>query len=90
MNRSQLGMWLRDQRRSHGWDQRTMAIQLIKAAEANGDQAMPGLASLQHNVYRWEAGSHEPSERYKLHYCRAFGIVFRRFGVADEHSSFVR
>jgi hypothetical protein len=66
-----------------------MALQLIKAAEANGDQAMPGLASLQHYVYRWEAGSHEPSERYKLHYCRAFDIAFRRFGVADEQPELV-
>ena len=60
-----------------------MARQLIKAAEANGDMAMPGLPNLMHYIYRWEAGSHEPSERYKLHYCRAFGITFRQFGLAS-------
>ena len=66
-----------------------MARQLIKAAEANGDLSMPGLANLVHYIYRWEAGSHEPSERYRLHYCRAFSIAFRRFGITDEHPGLV-
>jgi hypothetical protein len=42
MKFSQFGEWLRDQRGRHGWDQRGMARQIIKAARANGDLSAPG------------------------------------------------
>jgi hypothetical protein len=43
---------------------------------------MPGIDSVSHNVYRWERGNGEPSGRYKLHYCWAFGIPPEEFGSA--------
>ena len=40
---------------------------------------MPGVDGMCHNIYRWERGG-RLSERYKLHYCHAFGIHPSQFG----------
>lgn len=77
---AELGAWLRQQRENRGWPRSGMARQLIEAGQARGDRHMPGLDSVCHNIYRWERGDGELSERYKLHYCQAFGIPPARFG----------
>ena len=70
--------WLRQQRESRGWPRREMARRLIQAGQAAGD-TMPGITSVCTNIRRWE-GSDGISERYKLHYCAAFGIPASQFG----------
>jgi hypothetical protein len=52
-----------------------MARRLQEAAKANGDNTVPGNKILCTYIRRWERGSIGPSERYKLHYCAAFGIA---------------
>jgi transcriptional regulator with XRE-family HTH domain len=82
-----IGLWLRRQREAHGWSKREQARQLIKAGRDSGDTSMPGVDSLVHNVNRWERGDNEPTERYRLYYCKSFGIPAGQFGrdapVAD-------
>jgi hypothetical protein len=58
------------ERKARGWTRLTMARQLREAADHPGE--VPGLESLQHNIYRWERGW-GVSERYRLLYCRVFG-----------------
>jgi hypothetical protein len=70
--------WLRAQREARGWTRPEMARQLIQAGRAGGDRQLPGLDGMCHNIYRWERGG-PISERYKLHYCRAFGIQAAQF-----------
>lgn len=41
---------------------------------------MPGADSMCHNIYRWERGLSDLSERHKFNYCRAFGIKPAQFG----------
>ena len=72
--------WLRAQREGHGWTTSEMARQLIAAGRARGDRQLPGLDGMCHNVYRWERGG-TISERYKLHYCQAFGIPPAQFAT---------
>jgi transcriptional regulator with XRE-family HTH domain len=77
---NELGAWLRQQREARGWTRPEMARQLIRAGQARGDKHVPGLDSTCHNIYRWERGADGLSERYKLHYCQAFGIRPSQFG----------
>jgi transcriptional regulator with XRE-family HTH domain len=76
-----LGAWLRQHREARGWTRREMARQLIQAGRDTGDKYMPGMDSMCHNIHRWERGRGGLTERYKLHYCRAFGIAPGQFGA---------
>jgi hypothetical protein len=58
-----------------------MARRLREAAKASGDNAVPGNEAVCTYVRRWERGSVGPSERYKLYYCRAFGITPEQMGL---------
>jgi transcriptional regulator with XRE-family HTH domain len=76
-----LGTWLRQQREARSWTRREMARQLIQAGRDTGDTTVPGVDSMCHNIHRWEQGRGGLTERYKLHYCRAFGITPDQFGA---------
>jgi hypothetical protein len=52
-----------------------MARRLRYAAHANDDHSVPGLDSMQHNIYRWERGADGISERYRLLYKSVLGIA---------------
>jgi transcriptional regulator with XRE-family HTH domain len=84
-----LGVWLRQQREARGWSAREQARRLIQAGREAGDTSMPGVDGVYHNLRRWERGENEPTERYKLYYCKAFGIPVNEFGAraprADPH-----
>jgi transcriptional regulator with XRE-family HTH domain len=80
----ELGAWLRQQREARSWARSEMARQLIRAANANGDTSIPGADSLAQYIYRWERGIVGPSERYRLYYCQAFGILPADFGTVQE------
>ena len=75
-----LGAALRAQRQAHGWNVPEMARQLREAAKASGDRSVPGNKALCTYIRRWERGLIGPSERYRLHYCKAFGIPPDRIG----------
>lgn len=83
-----LGAWLRKQREARSWTRREMARQLIRAGRDTGDTTVPGMDSMCHNIHRWERGRGGLTERYKLHYCKAFGILPDQFGadVTGSHS----
>lgn len=74
-----LGVWLRAQRQARGWNVPEMARRLRKAAAGSGD-TLPKNATLDSHIRRWERGKISPSERYKLHYCTAFGIHPDQYG----------
>jgi tetratricopeptide (TPR) repeat protein len=76
---SELAAWLRQQRQARGWSKAEMARRLVQAGHDNGDKAIPGVEGMLHNIHRWE---HQGgvSERHKLHYCTAFGILPSQFG----------
>jgi hypothetical protein len=73
--------WIRQQRQYRAWTVLEMARQLRRAAAGGGDD-LPGDRSLQHYIHRWESGAGSLSERYQIHYSRAFGITPDQFGVA--------
>lgn len=77
---TELGDWLREQRVDRHWSRADMARKLIEAAKASGDDTLPGVSSLAHNVFRWEKGQTGMHERYKLIYCRALDIRPAQFG----------
>lgn len=80
-----LGAWLRTQREERGWSRNEMARRLIAAARETGDGTMPAAETIRGYVYRWEHGkTRSLSERYVLHYCRAFGIKPAQFGPQPE------
>ena len=74
-----LGAWLREQRRSRGWDVPQMARQIARAAGDNRG-ALPSKECLLVYIRRWERGGVGVSERYMLLYCGAFGITPDQFG----------
>jgi hypothetical protein len=76
-----LGVWLRQQRETQGWSRREQARQLIRVGREAGDTAMPGVDGVYHNIHRWERGDNEPTERYKLYYCKTFEIPVTEFGT---------
>lgn len=74
------GHWLRQQRQAHGWNVAQMARKLRAAATAVGD-TLPDKDCLVVMIYRWESDRSGISERYRLHYCRAFQIPVESFGT---------
>lgn len=84
---TELGVWLRQQRERRRLTRSEMARHLIQAGQARGDNSMPGMDSMCHNIYRWERGADDPSERYKLCYCHILGIPPDEFGPSRSHVS---
>jgi hypothetical protein len=76
----ELGAWLRQQREARGWPKAEMGRRLVQAGRDTGDTAIPSTSSMLHNIHRWERGEGGLSERYKLHYCHALGILPGQFG----------
>jgi hypothetical protein len=76
-----LSVWLRQQREDRGWSRREQARRLIQAGRDAGDAAMPSVDDMTHNTRRWERGDNEPTERYKLYYCKTFEIPATEFGT---------
>jgi hypothetical protein len=62
-----------------------MARRLRYAAHANDDHSVPGLDSMQHNIYRWERGADGISERYRLLYKSVLGIALPTAESARSH-----
>jgi transcriptional regulator with XRE-family HTH domain len=81
MDEMPLGAWLRQQREAQGWSRREQARRLIQAGREAGDTSMPGVDGVYHNIHRWERGDNEPTERYKLYYCKTLGIPVTEFGA---------
>jgi len=50
-----------------------MARRLIRVAQVHGDTAMPATEDVAANIYRWEHGKVQPSDRYRLYYCHTLG-----------------
>src|SRR6266516_3109170 len=73
-----VGTWLRQQRESRCWSVREMARRLRDAARTGGD-TVPSSAAMANMIRRWERGS-GMSERYRMHYCQAFGTAPAQFG----------
>lgn len=63
---------LREGRRRRLWTQREMAKRLAQAAA--GDIALPERESLVRMIKDWEAGKHQPSDLYRVLYCRVFDM----------------
>src|ERR1017187_4582711 len=69
-----------------GWPKGEMARRLVQAGRDTGDTAIPSTSTstststMLHNIHRWERGEGGLSERYKLHYCHALGILPSQFG----------
>ncbi|MEV4889087.1 hypothetical protein AB0K48_06840 [Nonomuraea sp. NPDC055795] len=63
---------IRDERRSRGWSQKQLAIQLFKAA--GGAITLPQFSSVLRRIKEHETGNHRPRDPYPLLYCRVFGI----------------
>jgi len=76
-----LGVWLRQQREARGWGRREQGRRLIQAGRDAGDTSMPSADGMYHNIHRWERGDNEPTERYKLYYCKTLGIPVTGFGA---------
>jgi transcriptional regulator with XRE-family HTH domain len=76
-----LSAWLRQQREARGWSRREQARRLIQAGRETGDTSMPSVDGVYHNIHRWERGENEPTERYKLYYCKTFEIPVTEFGT---------
>jgi len=75
-----LGRWLRQQREQRSWTRNELARRLIRVAQVSGDTAMPAAEDVAANIYRWEHGKVQPSDRYRLYYCHTLGIPPDRFG----------
>ncbi len=58
-----------------------MRRHLREAARESGD-TLPGNECLGVMIRRWEKDDGGVSERYRMHYCRAFKIPFEKFGTA--------
>lgn len=58
-----------------------MRRQLRAAARTSGDN-LPDNECLSGMIRRWERGANGMSERYRMHYCRAFGISHDDFSAA--------
>ena len=78
----ELGAWLRQQRQSRSWNVPEMTRRLRHAARASGDN-LPANECLFTMIRRWERGETGVSERYRLHYGKAFGITPEQFGPAE-------
>jgi hypothetical protein len=76
-----LSVWLRQQREARGWSRREQARRLVQAGRDAGDTAMPSVDDMARSTRRWERGDNEPTERYKLYYCKTFEIPAAGFGT---------
>jgi transcriptional regulator with XRE-family HTH domain len=76
-----LGVWLRQQRETRGLSRREQARRLIAAGRDAGDTAMPSADDMARSTRRWERGDNEPTERYRLYYCKTFEIPVTEFGT---------
>jgi hypothetical protein len=74
----ELAAWLRQQRQARGWNVPELARQMRRAAGASGD-TLPGSNCLWTVIRRWEHNG-GVSERYRLHFCKTFGITPAQFG----------
>ena len=81
-----LSVWLRQQREARGWSRKEQARRLIQAGRDAGDTSMPSVDGVYHNIHRWERGDNEPTERYKLYYCKTFEIPVTEFGAKAPRS----
>lgn len=79
-NRPRYGEWLREQCQAQGWDVPEMARRLREAAQATGDDDLPSPESVTVMIYRWEGNRSGISERNRLLFCRALGILPAEFG----------
>jgi hypothetical protein len=89
VNRSsaELGRWLREQRRTRGWDVPQMARRLAQAA-GDDRHTLPSKECLLVYIRRWERGDTGVSERYRLLYCAAYSIEPTAFGPPGwEHTT---
>jgi hypothetical protein len=75
-----LSAWLREQRLAHSWSVAEMGRQLQHAAKTTRDHTVPSAATLAAYIRRWETGRSGITERYRLHYCTAFGLQPAGFG----------
>ncbi len=82
------GGWLRRQRRACGWAVPEMARQLREVAKVVGDP-LPEHDALVSMIRRWERGA-GVSERYRLHYCRAFGLPAEKYGIGGPTPDYER
>src|SRR5215469_1223760 len=73
------GQWLQRQRQARGWSVAEMRRRLREAARQSGDN-LPDNDCLTVMIYRWEDNRSGISERYRLHYCKAFQIPIEDFG----------
>ena len=73
------GQWLQRQRQARGWNVAEMRRRLRDAARQAGD-SLPANDCLSVMIHRWEDDRSGISERYRLHYCRAFQIPLEDFG----------
>src|SRR5262249_62028847 len=73
------GQWLQRQRQARGWSVPEMRRRLREAARQAGDN-LPDNACLTVMSHRWEDDRSGISERYRLHYCKAFQIPIEEFG----------
>lgn len=79
-----LSAWLREQRLERGWSVAEMGRQIQHAAKASNDHTVPRAAILASYVRRWEAAKIAPTERYRLHYCKALNIAPAEFRPSQE------
>ncbi len=54
----------------------------LREAAKDSDDRLPGNECLGVMIRRWEKGEGGISERYRMHYCKAFGVPFDEFGSA--------
>ena len=71
--------WLRHERENRSWTKMEMVRLLLKTAREADDTSVPDTDGMRRNVYRWEREG-GVSERYRLHYCRTFGIDPSEYG----------
>lgn len=74
------GEWLRTQRQARGWSVVEMRRRLRDAANQAGD-TLPANDCLAVMIHRWEDDRSGISERYRLHFCKAFQIAIEDFGT---------
>jgi len=73
---------IRVERKRRGWAAAEMAGRLREVAD--DPDRMPHVQSLVRMIRQWEAGHKNPSERYRLLYCRVFGLSERElFGIGS-------
>jgi hypothetical protein len=77
------GRWLRAQRQARAWNVPKMAHEMRAAATAAGDN-VPTVATMEAHIRRWERGVINPSERYMLYDCKAFGIRADQYGPGND------